>query len=306
MPVRNVEDFIGDALGSALRQTLSDIEVLVIDDHCTDGTIPIVMNLAQSDSRVRVLPSSGDRLAAARNTGIEASRGQYIAILDGDDVWEPENLARQVSALERHAGVDLTFAAALWIDAAGNPLRRTVVRWNGALSYEQLLVEFFPVTASAMVARRTAVEAVGGFDVAQTSGGDHDLALCIALLREGNIWGLPEILLRYRRRPGQVTSDPGGRMLAWERMLEKHRGLAPAVVNRVRRRATARLQRALAAAAWESGKYRDARSLLAQALRGAPGDLLRDKRTWRTGAAVLSSWLPAAVRGPLERRARHA
>lgn len=303
MPVRDVEEFVHAAVESAMRQTLGDIEIVVVDDHSTDSTVAKVMSLARSDSRVRVISSRGDRLQAARNTGIAASRGRYIAILDGDDVWEPENLTRQVDALETNPGVDLTFAASTWIDSAGRSLPRTIVRRDGIVSYEQLLIEFYPVNGSSMVVRRSAVEQAGGFDPDLKAGGDHEFALRVALLRESNILGLPDALIRYRRRRGQITANEGPRIRAWEQVLEKHRRLAPEVVARAEPRATARFRRALSAIAWESGDYRGARQLLTSAVRGAPLDLLRDRRTWLTGAAVFSSWLPATVRGRLQRRA---
>ncbi|HZS07151.1 MAG TPA: glycosyltransferase, partial [Blastocatellia bacterium] len=299
---RDAAEFIGAAIESALGQTFADLEVIVIDDHSTDGSGEIAAAIA--DPRVRVIRGAASGVPASRNFGIEHSRGRYIAFLDADDVWLPENLQRQLSALENNAAIDLTFAAAQWIDDAGRPLGRSTVRWNGPVSYEDLLLEFLPVTFSSVIVRADCVEKLGGFDTSLKVGTDHEFCLRAALLRRNNVMGIPETLLRYRRRTGQVTANARLRAEQWRKLLDKHEQLAPVAVNRMRARATASFQRAIAAIAYDAGEYADARRMFADALRLAPAAMARDPRSWWTAAAMLCSWLPAGVRVPLEHAGR--
>src|SRR5262245_28004345 len=87
---------------SILRQTLSSIELLVIDDGSTDGTAAIAEELAAGDSRVRVLHRAHEGLSPALNAGIAAARGEYVARMDADDVSVPDRLQKQVAFLDAH------------------------------------------------------------------------------------------------------------------------------------------------------------------------------------------------------------
>lgn len=299
IPARDVGPFIVETVHSVLTQTVRDIEVLVIDDGSQDDTRARVESIA--DPRLRLLDAPGNGAGAARNLALAQARGQYIAFLDADDLWVPDHLARMLAHLESHAGLDLVFAAIDWIDENGKPMPRTVVRWQGTISYGELLLEFYPVTTSALFARRTAVEQVGGFDPDMRMGADHELCLRIALLRPDNCAGVPEIGVHYRRRSGQNTANRERKLAYWQKLLAKHRTLAPGLVSELEPLATAYHLRALSALAYESGAFAEARAWLASAVRAAPLAMLRDRRTWITGGAAVASLLPAPVRRWAER-----
>ena len=94
--------FMADALVSVARQTLSDFEVLFVDDGSTDGSLEIVRRFARSDGRLRIIPlarTSGP--GVARNAGIEAARGRWLAVLDSDDMMHPNRLTALVAEAER-------------------------------------------------------------------------------------------------------------------------------------------------------------------------------------------------------------
>ena len=102
IPTYNRAHFIGRAIHSALAQTYSDIEVVVVDDGSTDDTQTQIESLAQTDGRVRYLGHKTNRGAqAARNTGIRAARGRYIALLDSDDEWLPDKLVMQMAVFKQ-------------------------------------------------------------------------------------------------------------------------------------------------------------------------------------------------------------
>ena len=99
MPAWNVAPFIGAAITSVLRQTLPNIELLVVDDGSTDATASIV--LAQTDFRVRLLRQANAGVSAARNLAMAEAQGQTLLFLDADDLLAPDALARLAKALWR-------------------------------------------------------------------------------------------------------------------------------------------------------------------------------------------------------------
>lgn len=106
-PSHNAEKFIAQTIESVLAQTYQEWEVIVVDDLSSDNTVQIIEDYAQNDPRIKLIKleqKSGP--AVARNRAIEASRGQYIAFLDADDLWMPEKLEKQISFMIKH---DLAF-----------------------------------------------------------------------------------------------------------------------------------------------------------------------------------------------------
>jgi glycosyltransferase involved in cell wall biosynthesis len=107
MPAYNVEPYVADAIRSVLAQTFDDFELVVVDDGSADGTAGVVAALAEGDARVRLVRQPNRGLAGARNTAMRVARGEMFALLDSDDLWEPEFLAEQVGILAAKPGVDV-------------------------------------------------------------------------------------------------------------------------------------------------------------------------------------------------------
>ena len=107
MPAYNVEPYIGDAIRSALAQTYTDFELIVVDDGSKDGTAVVAKALAREDSRIHVVQQANRGLAGARNSALRAARGEFFALLDSDDLWEPEFLAEQLAILAARPDVDI-------------------------------------------------------------------------------------------------------------------------------------------------------------------------------------------------------
>lgn len=109
----NVAEFLSDALASVQRQTLEDLEIIVVDDGSTDGTYDIAVALAQSDARIKVLKGPGRGPAAARNLAIRAATGEWIAVVDGDDHISPdrfERLSHEAASANADAVADNLYA----------------------------------------------------------------------------------------------------------------------------------------------------------------------------------------------------
>lgn len=107
MPAYNAEQFIDRAIHSVLRQSVDDIELVVVDDASTDKTIEIVSGIADNDDRVKLVRSASNQgPAAARNAGIRVANGEFIAFNDADDVWNTRKLEIQLGYLEKNQSID--------------------------------------------------------------------------------------------------------------------------------------------------------------------------------------------------------
>ena len=123
MPAYNAAGFIAEAVRSVQKQTLSDWELLILDDGSADATPRILADLAAQDPRIRLLPNSKNLGAAAtRNRGIDLAQGQYLAFLDSDDRWHPEKLQTQLQLLEKTGG-DLCYCAYAIVGTQGASVR---------------------------------------------------------------------------------------------------------------------------------------------------------------------------------------
>lgn len=120
IPMYNVENYIVKALTSVLNQTYSQFEVLCVDDGCTDATIQKVS--AFRDKRITIISQLNRGLSGARNTGISAAKGRYVALLDADDYWAPDKLKLHVQHLENNPSVDVSYSPSLFIDEQGELL----------------------------------------------------------------------------------------------------------------------------------------------------------------------------------------
>jgi glycosyltransferase involved in cell wall biosynthesis len=174
LPFHNRAATLPRAIESVRAQTFADWEMLAVDDASTDESAAIVAGLG--DSRVRVLRHPENRGAsAARNTGIREARGEFIALLDSDDEWLPEKLARQIADL--HGAAGFSVCDHLVRTATAEHLVRIVPSddWRRRLHFECGLA-----SGSTLVIRRTCLETSGLFDERFRSHEDWDLDLRLA------------------------------------------------------------------------------------------------------------------------------
>ena len=177
IPLYNKQNSIINTLQSVLNQTYRDFEVVVVDDGSTDGSVGEVEKFA--DSRIRLVRQNNAGVSAARNRGIEEARGEYVAFLDADDEWNPEYLATQYLLAEKYPECDVFACNYEFRNAEGN-VKPTIVRKlpfggeDGVLSnyFEVASCSHPPLWTSAVMVRKSAIQAVGGFPVGIKSGED--------------------------------------------------------------------------------------------------------------------------------------
>jgi len=208
---------VGEALHSALGQSYTDQEVIVVDDGSTDNTVDIVEGF--HDRRVRLLRHEKNQgVAAACNTGIAAATGEFVGFLDSDDLWKPDKLERQVEFLRRYPQVSAVFSdVELWDGARTFPSIMTLMRSfprlldPGRKSEEYVftrrqmylcLLQEVPIKPTALLVKRQALAAVGAFDVEARSGEDWEFFL--RLSRRAS-FGYIDRALAIQRRTGDAT-----------------------------------------------------------------------------------------------------
>ena len=204
VPALNAEGFIGRAIESALNQSIAGTEVIVVDDGSTDATCGIVESYRSRGVRlVRHDRSAG--AAAARNTGIAAARGEFVAFLDADDEWLPGKLHRQLTVLRSDAKMSFVSCRATLLDEDGRDtgdIYRGAAPAQGPHAWRTLLA--YPCVATpSVLARRTALQAAGGFNRWMRVAEDQDMWIRLALL--GPVGHVPDSLVRVYSTPGSLS-----------------------------------------------------------------------------------------------------
>ncbi|MBD2036605.1 glycosyltransferase family 2 protein [Leptolyngbya sp. FACHB-321] len=211
IPAYNAAASIARTLRSVLTQTYRNLEVLVVDDGSTDQTPEIVAMVAQEDDRVKLLHQANAGVAAARNLAIAQALGEFIASIDADDIWYPENIERQVQCMMQGGNsVGLVYSWSVDIDESDALLgsfRAAEIQGN---VFSTLVCHNFLGNASASIMRRSCLEQVGGYDPtlrSQNAQGceDWDLYLRIAARYEFRV--VPEFLVGYRKRAISMSCD---------------------------------------------------------------------------------------------------
>ncbi|MFI5361857.1 MAG: glycosyltransferase family 2 protein [Elusimicrobiota bacterium] len=210
IPAYNVAPFIGEALESVFSQTFADYEVIVVNDGSPD-TQELESALAPRLSRLRYIKQANQGASAARNAGLKAARGEFVAFLDADDAWLPEYLKRQLKFLDER-GADLVCAdAAIFGETrdAGRTFMQlymgTAPAAGGVTFLDLLSAEKCLITSGILVRLKTVLE-VGLFDEGLRNAQDYDLWMRLAR-HNARLAYQRETLLRYRVRRGSLTGD---------------------------------------------------------------------------------------------------
>jgi glycosyltransferase involved in cell wall biosynthesis len=222
MPVFNAECFVAEALDSALAQRFDALEVVVVNDGSSDRSAEIVRRVAARDARVRLVEQDNAGLPAARNAAIALARGQYLALLDADDVWLPEHLQRAVEVLDGNASIGLVHAGVECIDEASVCVGYYTRRGRAALdSYRALALRHEHVCCPTAVFRASCIRHVGGFDLRYTGLGCEDRDLWLRIAEHYRIHYIDAISARYRVHAGSMSRNAERMAQAREVLLAK-------------------------------------------------------------------------------------
>lgn len=259
VPVHDGERFIGDTLDSALSQTYPSLEVVVVDDGSRDRTRAIVEARAAADPRIRLVTQANSGVAAARNRALAEARGELIAPLDADDLWDPTKIERQVRRMT-DAGNDtgLVYCWWVWIDDTGAILDRSPHWQIEGYSADTLLQVNYTGPASVPLFRRRCLEQVGGYDVtlrARVGDSCEDWDVALKIAERFRVAVVPSLLVGYRRRRDSMSTQTDRMWRAHPVVMDGVRQRRPGIAEAAIRRSQAQFALSLAGVSFWSRDY---------------------------------------------------
>ncbi len=195
-----------EAIASVVRQTFGDWELIVADDGSTDGTHEYLETI--DDPRVRPIRLEHGGITSARSAGLAHARGKWVAFLDSDDLWLPGKLALQLRRLAARPTCQWSYTGYSLIDTKGAPLperSKLLPRPVSGNILEPVLRFEISTPVQTMLARRSLIEEIGGFDQTIPFLSDYDFAVRLAARSEA--CALPEILTLIREHAGRASSN---------------------------------------------------------------------------------------------------
>ena len=295
IPCFNASATLAATLNSACRQTVTNIEIIVIDDGSHDTGPAIVSSIAAHDPRVRLIVQKNAGVSVARNTGIGSAIARTIALLDADDLWAPDHLETHLARL-RDPRIGVSFSAARFIDTSGVVVGQSRPKLNN-LTPADLLFSNPTTTCSTLVIRRDVFKDIGVFRTDMRHNEDQEWLFRVAL--SGWVMsGDPMPRVDYRTSPRGLAADLDGMFAGFHTMMREARKLAPNLVERNASRATASMQRYLARRAIRLGLApKVARSFILGAIRTRPMMLLTEPRS--TLPTLIAALAPPALLAPM-------
>lgn len=218
-PVYNCESYIAQAIESVLAQTHQSLEMILVDDCSTDNSAAIIASYQKLDDRIKYVKlDRNSGVAVARNAGLEETRGQYVALLDGDDYWKPEMLEKLIVCAEK-TGADIVYCSYEIVDEQGSKLCNDFVVPEET-DYRRSLVKSVILPSATMMTGRLAKNSRFPIDMYH-----EDIALWFQLLRDGcKTRGVPDVLVSYRQSSGSKSADKAkaayGRWIIYRRHLK--------------------------------------------------------------------------------------
>lgn len=195
--VFNTERYLRPALDSILNQSFHDFELLLMDDGSVDGSLKILQEYATKDSRIQVISRENRGVPKTRNELLAMAKGEFIAVMDADDIAIPDRFARQVEFLKQHPEVVCVGGSYQLIDEAGRlVLDRYAVPESDAEIQAQLLAGFGSIHHPCLMLRKAAMMQVGGYTETMVTCSDLDLLLRLGEV--GKLFNLKDPVLQYR------------------------------------------------------------------------------------------------------------
>lgn len=219
IPAYNKGDIIKETIDSALAQTYSNIEVILVDDGSTDNTAVVVKSIKDERLRYYYQPNSG-LPAKPRNKGVELSTGEYVAFLDHDDLWMKDKLEKQMSIIEKDPKIALVSTNAYYI-LNENKTNTSFIQGlrSGYFNDKDFLPEIYVILSTTLV-RKSAFLNMGGFNESSDLKAIEDYDLWLRIYPKHACYYLSECLIYYRK---YSTSTSGSELHHMERALSHYK-----------------------------------------------------------------------------------
>ncbi len=298
IPVYNGAETVAEAITSVLAQSYRDFEVITVDDGSTDASAQVLQRFADA---VRIVTRPNGGISAARNSGLHESTSEYVALLDCDDTWMPTMLERTVAALDRDSACVMAYTNLAVTDSNGTPLNTALVgpEVAHAPTFDEMFTRLWPIMPSAVVIRRSALDAIGGFAEEFRSYGFED-AYCWMRLRElGPFAYIDERLASWRFSPyprpiKNFSFHPEARAM-FTKLVSERWGRSVEPLLRSRARASRSILGYIGLTELRNGNKREAREAFRRALQ-------LDPRRFKNYLRYLRTYLPTGLARALSGR----
>ncbi len=207
IPAYNAEKYISETVDSVITQTYKNWELIIINDGSKDHTLPILESYSKKDQRISFITKQNTGVSDTRNAGIEKAKGEFVAFLDADDKWLPQNLEKKINYLLAHADIDYVFSNMFVADqflqnqnlapvGKDTNILEDLLLWNG---------EVIPGPSSNLVVRKKCLDSGIRFDKRLTTIADQNFTVQLAAKFKGKL--LNEVLWIYRVIPGSMSKS---------------------------------------------------------------------------------------------------
>lgn len=276
IPMYNVEKYIEQSINSVLEQSYKHFELILVDDGCVDRTIDIVNRFI--DPRIRIIRQTNRGLSGARNTGIDAARGIYIALLDADDYWAKDKLTKHIQHLSANPKVGVSYCPSLFINEEGELLGVGQFPKLNNITKQHIFCRNPVGNGSSPVIRRSVLSEVGYFGVKRDKyrrmyfneslrqSEDIELWTRIALNTSWEFQGINTPLTYYRVNDSGLSADVDKQYSSWQHAVMLNKASDPKFFKQFYSLAKAYQLRYLARRAVQSKNKLTAFKLIHQAI----------------------------------------
>jgi len=222
----NREKFLAQAVVSVQRQSFSDWELILLDDGSIDGTRKLMEDLAKQDERIRFLFNEKNLgICKTRVRGLAEARGEFVAVLDSDDVWcDKDKLKKQFEFLKNNSEYVLVGGGVVLVEETGGELKKYLNPLTDQAIRRQMLLKN-PFAHSTIMYRREATIAAGGYQE-ETAGEEinaiEDYDLWLRLGKAGKLANLPNYFVNYRLHPGNISVQKRLKLMQATLVLIRH------------------------------------------------------------------------------------
>ncbi len=230
VPMYNAGRTVDQTLASICAQTYEHLEIIVVDDGCSDASNATVQARALVDPRIRLLHQANAGVAAARNTGAAATAAPYLAFVDADDIWAPEKVELQLAALIAGRTPAVAYCYYAQIDNTGRVLWLSQPTPHEGDVLRQLCRLNFIGNGSSMMMPRVVFDTVGGFDSslrAAHAQGCEDLMFLLSAAEHFPFVCVPRHLVGYRLTHDNMSSDVMQMVRSFEMVTARFRARCP-------------------------------------------------------------------------------
>lgn len=207
IPAFNAENYINETISSVLQQSLTNWELIIINDGSTDGTLKVCESIAKSDKRIIVVTKQNSGVSETRNKGIELAKGEFISFLDADDIWLPDNLLRKIQLLNQDPELGFVYSNMFEADMRLQN-KKIAAKGKDKNIFEDLLMwngEVIPGPCSNIVVRKKCLDVGIRFDKRLTTIADQNFTVQLAHQFKGKL--IEDALWIYRILPGSMSKS---------------------------------------------------------------------------------------------------